>query len=142
MSERPKPQGVEQPWRPDAPREPDTGLHPATRDFVREVRNAGVWRVVYIVGGFALACVLAGVMGAKAVAQTAKDAGTEAAKGQETRIVALEQQVPQLRQEVFESRKENRADLKALQDALLTRVPSTRLSEPVPPPKMLDGGSL
>lgn len=121
--------------------EPVTGLYPATRDFAREVARSGLTKVAVGIGGFALACLLAGVTVARAMAQEARDAGLEAAKAHESRLVALEQQVPQLRQEVFEGRKETRADLKALQDALLTRTPSPRLSEPVPPPKLLDGGT-
>lgn len=129
---------ADDPLGPESP----SGEHQATRDFAREVARSGLFKVAVGVGSFALACLLAGIMVAKAMAQEARDAGIEAAKAHELRIIAVEQQVPQLRQEVFDGRKENRADLKALQDALLTRRPSPRLSEPVPPPKLLDGGTL
>lgn len=52
----------------------------------------------------------------------------------ESRITALEQQVPQLRQEQYEYRAEQRADMKALQDAVLSGVKSSRLEQPVKRP--------
>lgn len=140
VRQSPRPPGVDHTHRPD---DGPTGLHPATRDFVREVSKSGIWTVAVSVGGFALACLLAGVTTARALAQQAKDAGLEAAKAHETRLVAVEQQVPQLRQEVWELKQQSRFDMKALQDALLTRRPSQRLNQPVPPPTNLplDGGS-
>lgn len=118
---------------PDIENEPTTGVHPATRDFVREVNKSGLWTVVYGVGGFAVACLIAGAFVTRAMAQQAHDAGVEAAKGHESRIVALEQQVPQLRQEVFDSRLE----LRDLYKAVIDKKRSERLEQP---PPNLDGG--
>jgi len=124
------------------PDSPNTGVHPATREFVREVNKSGLWHVVYGVGGFAVACLVAGALVTRAVAQEAHDAGVKAAedvkKEHEARIIALEQQVPQLRQEVFDSRLELRDIYKAVVD----KKRSERLEHPPPEPKTVstDGG--
>lgn len=55
----------------------------------------------------------------------------------ESRIVALEQQVPQLRTEVYEGRQ----DTRALQEVIMTNQRSDRLSRPLAPPPKPDSGS-
>lgn len=111
-------------------------MHTATRDFVREVNKSGVWKVSIGVGSFALALFLAGVTGARAVAQEAHDAGAAAAEAHESRIKALEQQVPQLRDEVYQGR----LDTQALYKAVTEHKRQERL-EHVPTPPSKDGGS-
>lgn len=79
----------------------------------------------------------------EARAQAIVDAGM---KTQEQRLTAVEQQVPQLRQEVFESRMETRD----LYKAVMERKRSARLERPPPPidagipiivvPPVIDGG--
>lgn len=121
---------------PDLDNEPTTGLHPATRDFVREVTSSGLFRVAWWIGGAAVVLFLAGAWATRAVAQEARDAGIEAAKGQDSRITALEQQVPQLRLEVFQGR----LDTQALYKAVIDGKRQERLEQPLAPPTSKDGG--
>lgn len=122
-------------YPPDLEREAPSGVHPATRDFVREVNKSGIWKVAVGVGSFALVCLLAGVGGARAIAQEAKDAGAEAAAAHESRLKALEQQVPQLRDEVYQGR----LDTQALYKAVVEHKHQERLEHPPAPPSK-DGG--
>lgn len=118
---------------PDAP---ITGLHPASRDFVREVNHSGLFRVAWWIGGAAVLLFGTGVLATRAVAQEARDAGREAASGHETRIGALEQQVPQLRTELHDAR----GELRELYHAVTEGKRSPALEKPLPPlPK--DGGA-
>lgn len=136
MSDTKPPRRVLHPdYPPDLDQEAPSGLHPATRDFVREVNKSGVWKVAVAVGSFALMCLLAGVGGARAIAQEAHDAGVQAAEGHETRLKALEQQVPQLRDEVFQGR----LDTQALYKAVTDHKRQERLEHPPAPPSK-DGG--
>lgn len=130
--------------RPQAPElgapdnTPQTGEYPATRDFVREVAHSGLFRVAWWVGGAAVVLFGAGVVATHAVAQEAHDAGVQAAAGHESRLTALEQQVPQLRQEVYQGR----LDTQALYKAVIDGKRQERLEHPPPPPVVApkDGG--
>lgn len=88
------------------------------------------WRSIAVAVGGVAATVVAGLLfiDNRVAAQT--DAGV---KVHESRITALEQQVPQLRQEVFETRSE----LRELYKAVVEKKRSERLETPVPP---IDGG--
>jgi hypothetical protein len=55
-------------------------------------------------------------------------------KGLEVRVTTLEQQVPQLRAEVYDARVEQKEYARGLQEVILTNRPSPRLSKPLPPP--------
>lgn len=116
--------------------EPTTGVHPASRDFVREVNQSGLFRVAWWIGGAVVVVFGAGVLGARAVAQEAHDAGVEAAKAHESRITAVEQQVPELRQEVFASR----VELRELYKAVVDHKRSEDLERPPPELTKKDGG--
>jgi hypothetical protein len=122
---------------PDLDGEPVSGVYPASRDFVREVTKTGLWRVGYAIAAFAAAVFIAGAFATRALAQTAHDAGVEAAKGHESRITALEQQVPQLRNEVYQGR----LDTQALYKAVMDGKRQERLEQPpAPPPSPKDAG--
>lgn len=109
-------------------------------EMLRQHDNKLTWRSVFVAIGAVAAAVIAGILfiDTRVAAQT--DAGV---KVHETRIVALEQQVPQIRKEQYEYRTDTRADMKALQEVVLTRVRSERLDQPVKPPEdlpMFDAG--
>lgn len=123
---------------PELDEEPKTGEHQATRDFVREVNSSGLFRVAWWIGGAAVVLFGAGVLGARAVAQEAHDAGVQAAAGHESRIKALEQQVPQLRDEVYQGRLDTQALYKAVMDG--KRQERLEHAPPPPSPTTPDGG--
>lgn len=129
---------------PEFAEEP-TGLYPATRDFAREVARSGLFKVAVGVGSFAVLCLVAGVTAARAMAQEAKDAGVEAAKGHEYRLTTLEAQRKTDRDEM-NSRLQRLEDTQNADhaltlgtsqklDVLLERM---RVPNPAPTPK--DGG--
>jgi hypothetical protein len=55
-------------------------------------------------------------------------------KGIDTRVATLEQQVPQLRAEVYDGRVEQKEYARGLQEVILTNRPSAKLNKPLPPP--------
>ncbi len=112
-----------------------TGVHNATRDFVREVNRSGLFKVSWAMVAWVGFIAIGAITGWKAMAADSRDAGTAMIAPIDKRLSVVEQQIPQLREEVFEARK----DMRELQNVILTRKRSERLDEPVPPPSR-DGG--
>jgi len=137
MAERPRSSPVPD-YPPDLAEEPITGVYPATRDFAREVARSGVFKVAIGVGGFALSCFLAGITVTKAMAQSARDAGVEAAALVKREADTTQAELERFQREAagrFERLEggQNRSEQKL--DALLTRL---QVPNPAPMPK--DGG--
>ncbi len=135
MSSLQPPHPGPQPPAPDE-NEPITGVHPATRDFVREVNKSGLFKVSWALIAWVGLVGVGSVTGWRAVAGEAHDAGAAAVLPFETRLKAVEQVIPQLRDEVYEGRK----DTRELQNVVLTRKRSERLDEPLAPPQVPDAG--
>lgn len=152
--------------RPDIPREPGEKTDPGRPVSVSEMRRSNlVTRLLFgllgavLTSGAGFGGVLAAtsLVRSEARAQAREevreqmkvvdrvDAGLD---GLKARVATLEQQVPQLRGEVYDGRIENgetRKDVRSLQDVILSNRPSPRLSRPLPPPPappppVLDGG--
>lgn len=109
------------------------GLHAALKRHDAKL----TWRAVFIAGG----SLGAGTIVAVATALLFLDSRVSAearreTSGHETRIVALEQQVPQLRAEVYEGR----LDTQALYKTVLDGRRQERLEHPPAPPPLPDAG--
>jgi len=120
------------------PDSPMTGVHPASRDFVRAMNKNGVWKVVYIVGGFAVGCVLFGVAGSRAVAQEAHDAGTAAAAAVKQQADATQRELERFQKEVAGRLDRQDASQTRMEKKLDALVDNAGIRNPAPAPK--DGG--
>lgn len=113
----------------------DDPKHPGTITGVHRVVKHDINWLKAINVGFAAAVLSGGFAAWRAMAADARDAGTAMIAPVEKRLQVVEQQVPQLREEVFEARK----DMRELQNVIITHKRSERLDEPVTPPSK-DGG--
>jgi hypothetical protein len=136
--------------RPDAPEfseheldnaDPDsviTGVHPATRDFVREVSKSGLFKTAWALLATAAALVAGTLWAYRAAAQEARDAGTSAATDVKRQADATQRELERFQVEVSNrltgvEQAGNRTEQKV--DRLLYRFD---IPNPAPAPK--DGG--
>jgi cytochrome c-type biogenesis protein CcmH/NrfG len=111
----------------------DTGEHPATRGEMRRAFRINEIFTFLVASMTAVGAVFGAYKLLLSEARAEADAGVAV---HESRIKALEQQVPQLREEVYQGR----LDTQALYKALMERKRQDRLEKP-PPKPTLDGGS-
>lgn len=148
---RPVPKWTRRPKYSEAdvvdPDSPITGVHPATRDFVRaaasEISKNGLFRVAVGVGTFALVCFVSGVTVSSAMAQKAKDAGVEAAAAVKQQADETAEDLKAFKLEVRGALQQGR-DSDIRQESKLNAVlDKFRIPDPAPTPSPVvvkDGG--
>ncbi len=109
---------------------PNTGVHPASRAMVRQVNRDNLRKTAWGLLSWAGALAGGGFVYSHSVSADARDAGERAVAPVEKRVNVLEQQQAQMREEIYEGRK----DVRELQNVIITRKRSERLDEPLAQP--------
>lgn len=102
MSEHPRPSPSPRPLAPEIDTDESlvTGVHPATRDFVREVNKSGLWKTSWALIVTASALVTGTLWAYRAAAAEARDAGTAAAVEVKRQADATQRELERFQTEV------------------------------------------